>query len=228
MNRRLFLAACLLCCLISCTRKKDDSNQIVRSPLSPEAVGKLHGYLHKLMCGDLQDDRSCKLSSDQEQSFLNVIVLGNPTVTYDVKLRIRGLLEPRRYTGGALHDPANKWFYAGGVPDTLRANNGQAYNIYKISVSDPEQDYYLNCDTDNHLGSGYMPSHSIYKVDYTVTIPAKGGSFISVITDDEAGSGMINNADNQIVEGIPSGLIEQPWDGQFFYIEVESIVPANR
>jgi hypothetical protein len=196
------------------------------APLGVEAAGKLHGFLHKLKCGDLQDARSCKLSPDQERSRTDVVLAGDPATTYDLKLRVRGLVEPRRYQGGALHDPANKWFYAGGTPDPLRKGGGHAYNIYQIAVSDPKQDYYLNRDTEDYLGKGYMPGHTIYKLDYSVSIKAKGGATISVITDDLAKSGMINNADKQVVEGVPASLIEQPWDGQFFYLEVESITPA--
>lgn len=225
MKRIIFIALCLTVFCYGCKRKNTEEVQVKHSPLSPEAVGQLHGYLYKIKCGDPQDKRSCKIHADEEESFMNVIVLGNPSVLYNVTLHIRGLVEPRRYTGGVLHDPDNKWFYAGGVPDTARANNGQAYNIYKIRVNDPKQEYYLNFDSDNYLNSGYMASHSVYKIDYTVTIQAKGGSFITVITEDEPGSGMISNADKQIVEGIPTSVIEQPWDGQFFYIEVKSINP---
>ncbi len=46
------------------------------------------------------------------------------------------------------------------------------------------------------------------------------------MTDDEAGSGMINNADKTVVEGVPASLVPQPWDGQFFYFEVEAITPS--
>ena len=103
--------------------------------LGIEAVGKLHGYLHKLKCGDAQDARSCKLSADQERSRLDVVLAGDPGQTYLVKLRVRGLLEPRRYTGGALVDPNNKWLYAGGTPNPLRKNGGQAYNIYQVAAA---------------------------------------------------------------------------------------------
>jgi len=197
------------------------------APLKVEAAGKLHGFLHKLKCGDPQDARSCKLSPDQERSRTDVVLAGDPATTYDLKLRVRGLVEPRRYMGGALHDAANKWFHAGGTPDPLRKGGGHAYNIYQIAVSDPKQDYYLNRDTDEFLSGGYLPSHTIYKLDYSVVIKARGGATISVITDDLAKSGMINNADKQVIEGLPPGLVEQPWDGQFFYLEVESITPAG-
>jgi hypothetical protein len=197
------------------------------APVGPEAAGKLHGYLFKLQCGALQDSRSCKLSPEQEKSRLDVVLAGDPATVYDVKLRVRGLLEPRRYTGGALADAANPWFYVGGAPDPLKKGGGHAYNIYQVSVSDPKQDHFLNRDTGDYLGGGYQPSHTIYKVDYLATIKARGGSTISVITDDLAGSGMINNADKQVVDGIPAALITQPWDGQFFYLEVESITPAG-
>jgi hypothetical protein len=195
--------------------------------LGPEAAGKLHGYLFKLSCGELQDSRSCKLSPEQEKSRLDVVLAGDPGKVYDLRLRVRGLVEPRRYTGGALADPANPWLYVGGAPDPLKKGGGHAYNIYQLSVSDPKQDFYLNRDTADYLGGGYQPSHTIYKIDYPVTLKVRGGATISVITDDLARSGMINNADKQVVEGLPPGLITQPWDGQFFYLEVESITPAG-
>jgi hypothetical protein len=195
-------------------------------PLPSEAAGKLHGYHVKLKCGAAQDKRSCKLSPEQEKSRLDVTLAGDPAALYIVKLRVRGLVEPRRYTGGAQVDPANPWLYSGGTPDPLRKNNGQAYNIYQIAVSSPAAHVFLNRDTEDHLGGGYVPSHSVFKVDYPLSLTVKGGATISVITDDEAGSGMINNADQQTIDGIPATLVPQPWDGQFFYLEVLSITPA--
>ena len=82
------------------------------------------------------------------------------------RLAATGLLEPRRYTGGAQVDPANPWLYAGGTPDPLKKNNGQAYNIYQLAVSAPASHVFLNRDTNDNLGGGYVPSHSIFKVDY--------------------------------------------------------------
>jgi hypothetical protein len=192
----------------------------------PAAAGPLHGYLFRLKCGEAQDARSCKLGPEQEGSRLDVVLAGDPAQIYDVKVRVRGLLEPRRYTGGALVDPANnRWLYAGGAPDPSKKNGGNAYNVYRIAVSDPQQDHFLNHDSEDHLGGGYVPSHTIYKVDYVVPLRARGGATVSVITDDKPGSGMINNADRQTVEGVPAGALPQPWDGQFFYLEVESVTP---
>jgi hypothetical protein len=243
---RLLLPA--LCALLGCAHKSGDPAssagsqatasppalspkvpEIPGSPLGPmgaDAAGALNGYLLKLKCGAAQDARSCKLSSDQERSRLDVKLAGDAGNLYEVRLRVRGLVEPRRYTGGQLLDPANKWLYVGGEPDSNRKNNGQAYNIYQIAVSEPKQHYFLNRDTDNHLGGGYTPSHSIFKIDYALVLKVKGGATISVITDDQARSGMINNADKQVVEGLPPDLIPQPWDGQFFHITVESVAPA--
>jgi hypothetical protein len=199
------------------------------SPLGPmgaDAAGALNGYLLKLKCGAAQDSRSCKLSSDQERSRLDVKLAGDADKLYEVRLRVQGLVEPRRYLGGQLVDPANKWLYAGGEPDPSKKNNGQAYNIYQVAVSEPKAHYFLNRDTDNNLGGGYTPSHSIFKIDYPLVLKVKGGATISVITDDQARSGMINNADKQVVEGLPADVIPQPWDGQFFHITVESVAPA--
>jgi hypothetical protein len=195
-------------------------------PMGVDAVGALNGYLLKLKCGAAQDARSCKLSSDQERSRLDVKLAGDADRLYEVRLRIQGLVEPRRYVGGHLVDPANRWLYAGGEPDPGKKNNGHAYNIYQIAVSDPPEHYFLNRDTDNHLGGGYTASHSIYPIDYPLVLKVKGGATISVVTDDQPSSGMINNADKQVVEGLPPELIPQPWDGQFFHITVESVRPA--
>jgi hypothetical protein len=203
--------------------------EIPRAPLGPmgaDAVGALHGYMLRLKCGPAQDARSCKLGPEQEKSRLDVVVTGDPDKLYEVRLRVRGLVEPRRYTGGAPVDPANPWLYAGGEPDPGRKNNGHAYNVYQIAVSDPAQHYFLNRDSDNHLGGGYVPSHSVFKIDYPLLLKVKGGATISVITDDRPRSGMINNADKQVVEDIPPEALPQPWDGQFFLITVDSVAPA--
>ena len=227
MKHTLTLALLIGLCSGACAHKDTAGPPAPAAPQGPEAAGKLHGHLHKLKCGEAQDARSCKLSADQERSRLDVVLPGDSGTVYEVRLRVRGLVEPRRYTGGQLVDPANKWLYRGGAPDPLRKNNGQAYNVYQISVSEPQQDYFLNRDTDDHLGGGYVPSHSTFKIDYPLTLKVKGGATVSVITDDEAKSGMINNADKQVVDGIPPALLPQPWDGQFFYIEVLSVTPSG-
>jgi hypothetical protein len=150
---------------------------------------------------------------------------GDPSVTYDVTIRVRGNVEPRGYTGGALQDPANLWFYVGGLPGG--PNDNRLYNQYKILVSEPKQVYYLNANSRGVLPSS-SKDHDTWKIDYTAKLKIKGGAMVDVANEDLP-SGMNANFLNVKVDGVPPELVMQEpmgFPGQFFYIEVESVVPS--
>ena len=77
---------------------------------------------------------------------------GDPAVVYDVVVRVRGLVEPRGYTGGMLQDPANPWLYVGGMPGG--PDDNAFYNQYKILVAEPKQVYYLNANSNTNISPG--------------------------------------------------------------------------
>jgi hypothetical protein len=192
-----------------------------------ELAGALHGHCRTQLCGpDLGDGKSCQLTSDQLRT--EVFSFGGDAgTTYDVTLRIRGLVEPRRYTGGMLQDPETSgWFYVGGEPDNQTANSGHLYGILKIDVSDPPQHYFFNRDSQGY-SDDQTANHELYVLNELGTIRVRGGATVGVVNDDAEGSGMIRNHRNLSVEGVPGECVEQPWDGQFFYIEVESVSVAQ-
>jgi hypothetical protein len=187
-------------------------------------AGEIHKHLRALKCGaDLGDGKSCRLAKDQERIEKKVVFGGDPATTYAVKLHVRALVEPRGYTGGMLQDMSNVWFYVGGMPGGPGDDN--RYGVYQIAVSDPKQDYFLNRDHSMLLKNAQL-NHNLWKLDYVVTLEVKGGATVSLINADAPGSGMIRNHEKHQLIGVPADL-QQPWDGQFFYLEVEAVTPAR-
>jgi hypothetical protein len=191
-------------------------------------AGKLHRYVRTLRCvrPNPQDTRRSCFCSDADANKHDVLTFGgDPSVTYDVTIHVRGNVEPRGYTGGALQDPANLWFYVGGMPGG--PNDNRLYNQYKILVSDPKQVYYLNANSRGVLPSS-SKDHDTWKIDYTAKLKIKGGAMVDVANEDLP-SGMNANFLNVKVEGVPPDLVMQEpmgFPGQFFYVEVDSVVPA--
>jgi hypothetical protein len=188
-------------------------------------AGMLHKHLTTVKCVRQQSDgKSCFASAADENRSTAISFAGDPAITYDVKLHVRGLVEPRGYTGGMLQDPGNVWFYVGGMPGGPQDDN--RYGSYQIATADPKQVYFLNRDDKNILHS--PQNHNLFKLDYTVTIKVKGGSMVQVIVADAKSSGMINNWMKSRVDGIPEDVFMQPatgFDGQFIYLEVDAVTP---
>jgi len=186
-------------------------------------AGEIHKHLRTLKCGaDLGDGKSCRLATDMEKVEKKAVFGGDPAVTYELKLHVRGLVEPRGYTGGALQDPMNVWLYVGGMPGG--PGDDSRYGSYSVAVSDPKQVYYLNRDHMMILKNPAL-NHSLFELDYVAVIKVKGGATVSLINADAAGSGMIRNHEKHVVPGVPADLLPQPWDGQFVYFEVDAVTP---
>jgi hypothetical protein len=187
-------------------------------------AGEIHRHLRTLKCGaDLGDGKSCRLSTDMEKVEKKVVFGGDPAVTYEVKLHVRGLVEPRGYTGGEPQDPAIVWLYVGGMPGG--PGDDSRYGSYSVAVSDPKQVYYLNRDHMMILKNPAL-NHSLFELDYVALVKVKGGATVSLINADAAGSGMIRNHEKHVVHGVPTELLQQPWDGQFVYFEVDAVTPV--
>jgi hypothetical protein len=131
---------------------------------------------------------------------------GKSDVVYDVTVRIRGVVEPKNFTGGTVE---KDHFQIGGTPVE------DHYNLYQLKVSDPAQTYTVNRHQDK-------VAHFVFQVDYTAVIPVRGGASITVgeyDTNDIA----IANFKNFVVEGIAPAPVA--YDGQFFQIDVVSAKP---
>lgn len=98
-----------------------------------------------------------------------VVIGGVEGTTYTVRVRVKGTVETRNYTGGSVGDPLLPYFYIGGaiVPENTR-------NIYKLEISDPPQTYYLNHDTD---------PVEVVDLDYVVLVQMAAGATVTLSYD---------------------------------------------
>ena len=91
---------------------------------------------------------------------------GSRDATYDVRLRIRGIVEPTTIVGGETPDPDHPYFKIGGTVATPE------WSAWHIEVSSPKQTYWLN-----HYPS---VSHTIHAEDFEATIRVAGQAAVVV------------------------------------------------
>jgi hypothetical protein len=130
---------------------------------------------------------------------------GRKGVLYDVTLHVRGVVEPKNFTGGTVQFDH---FQTGG---TAVKND---YNFYSLHVSDPEATYTFNRN-EQKVG------HYTFPIDYRVTIPIRGGAIVTMGAYD-SNDVAIANHEHHIVVGAPPAPL--PFDGQFFQLDVDSAV----
>jgi hypothetical protein len=180
----------------------------------------------------------CPQKDDVKNQHVTLHLAGDASITYVVKLRVRGIVERYWYDGGSL-DPISKVFYSGGVPTvggyasacknqasslpfTLPAEltpvdgcfNG--FNMFALSVSAPKQHFFLNYTTDK---DGDRPPHAVYPQDYTVSVDMQGQAtldFFAVGSDEHQ---CYNH--NQIIDGVE--LPSSPYIGEFLQFDVVSV-----
>lgn len=133
---------------------------------------------------------------------------GAPGVIHDVTLRVRGVVEPKNFTGGTVeHDH----FQIGGTPDV------DHYNFYSLKVSDPAESYTVN-RSDKKVG------HFLFAIDYTVTVPIRGGATVTLGAYDDNDISIANHQKIVVPEIPPAPA---PFDGQFFQIDVLAVAPRR-
>lgn len=134
------------------------------------------------------------------------IFAGDPAVVYDVTLRVRGVVEPKNFTGGTvLHDH----FQIGGTPHV------DNYNFYTVKISNPAETYTVNRHQ-KKIG------HYVFAIDYTVTIPIRGGATVTMGGYDDNEIAIANHKGVVVPEVPPAPA---PFDGHFFQLDVISAVP---
>jgi hypothetical protein len=109
------------------------------------------------------------------------------------------------------------------VPVEIRPSDGcyNGFNIFALTVSSPKQSYYLNYTTDFD-GNDRQP-HSVYKTDYTVTIPIAGGAELDFYTIDGDHHQVTNNG----TMTVPNLKTAQPYNGNFLELSVVNVTRAN-
>lgn len=140
---------------------------------------------------------------------------GSAEVTYDITLRIRGVLEPHVYTGGA---QVGDHFYVGGAPLLP-----SGYNTVSITVSAPAKTYYLN------LADAKGEIYQVFNLDYTAVVSANGGAKVTLgLTDPDCA--LVRNCQSftgECAPYVPAAVPPAPaaFDGQFLQLDLLSLTP---
>jgi len=135
---------------------------------------------------------------------------GDQGTTYQVMLHIRGVVELKSYFGGS----SDGAFRMGADP------RNDAWNIYRLEVSDPPATYYLNSGPENMYTTA---------LDETHAITVRGGATVRLVCNAEDhtnGAGVLirNQDENGTPLASPAGVepADHPFDGQFLQIDVVS------
>jgi hypothetical protein len=133
-------------------------------------------------------------------------VKGDPGTTYNVVFRVRGVVEQLPVTGGTpVAGSSGRCLKA---PYTLP---GGGYQPYTLQVSDPPATYVFN----------HNPSTAaIVVLDYSVTIPVKGGALLKMIATASDGQ-QLRPSGQQAPDNDPNYpiVVYQPFDGQFMQLD---------
>ena len=133
---------------------------------------------------------------------------GRNGVVYDVAFHVRGVVEPKNFTGGTVQF---EHFQSGGTP----VKND--YNFYSLHVSDPEATYTFNRN-EQKVG------HYTFPIDYRVSILIRSGATVIMGAYDSNDVAIANHERSVIAGVVPA---PQPFDGQFFQLDVESVTPRK-
>lgn len=150
------------------------------------------------------------------QSAKEATIGGTAGATYDVTLRIRGIVEPTQIDGGMRLDTTTFQYQNmtwRKVPFTIggTVNRGD-YSQWRISVASPKQEYFLN--------DYQTVGHYIFKLDYQVTIQMAANSKVTLDGFD-SNEREIVNYEKYTIEGIPGSMNY----GQFIQCNVVSVKP---
>ena len=168
-------------------------------------AASLSGLRWELPCRSPASDTVC--DTDNSLS-LQTTLQGAPGQLYVVRLRIRGVLEEKTYTGGK---PLGQ-FMLGGAPAI------DDWNTYALTVSSPAQTVYLNPGT-----SGL---YYCVPVDDTVTLTMQGTATVRLWAEVYDAQQIVNVDASGSAILVP-GVAPYPaaFNGQFAQIDVISVQP---
>jgi hypothetical protein len=143
-------------------------------------------------------------------------ITGTPGTTYDVTLRIRGIVEPTQIDGGMRPDTSTFQYQNmtwRKVPFTIGGSvNRGDYSQWRLTVASPKQELFLN--------DYQTVGHYIFKLDYQVTIQMAANSKLTLDGND-SNERQIVNYEKYALEGIPGSMNY----GQFIQCNVVSVKP---
>ncbi len=141
-------------------------------------------------------------------------VPGDEDTNYTVTVRIRGLVELKRYTGGSVVSTnLNK----DGAPENI---TDEAWNEYSLLIGEdpdsPDDTYWLNRNPN-------AADSASYTIDYTFSFTVAGGTKLTLRAD-AVESFQAANIDDKTVEDVAP--YPEPYDGQFLQMDIISIEEA--
>ena len=185
-----------------------DSGSGVDVPSDATLLGiasQLQGFRIELPCDAMTTETGvCTTTATVDKQTHPLALGGDPGTTYDVELRVRGVVEWMTYSGCATSAQAP--FCIGG------SKLDATFNIYSLTVPDPKQTYYFN--------RGATIEHAVYTVDYTVTIPMKGKAALTFSVDGQNLKEMANITNLVVLEIPPAPAA---YAGQFLQFDVVSV-----
>lgn len=171
-------------------------------------AGALSGLRWELPCQSAATDPA--LCTTQTANITKTTTLaGASGTTYAVKLRFRGVVEPKTYNGGV----ETGFFSVGGTPATDTAN------IYRLTVSAPPATFFVNSGTTRASTALYAEA-----IDYEATVDIQAGATVT-LTAEPLDALQIKNRDQAGAPFVITGVAPAPsaFDGQFVQMDVVSV-----
>ena len=143
---------------------------------------------------------------------------GDPSKVYEIKLRLRGITEPKTYKNckevNVRADDGHHPMVCDGTGQNV-ANSDDSFNWLNFRLNDPRQDFYMNM-------APIDEPHRVEKLDEAFTIRARGQSTATFLYDDLNG-GEIRNCPKYTFPGITAvaPYDNTAIDGQFWQWDCE-------
>ncbi|HVZ71229.1 MAG TPA: LamG domain-containing protein [Polyangia bacterium] len=165
-------------------------------------AGSLSGLLWKLPCTTDSTGPACPTTASTTQM---ATLAGTAGTTYDVTLHFRGIVEQKTYAGGCA--PGGGMWLSGGADD------GDTFNVYRLSISSPPQTYFLN--------AGASSINHLFPIDFQQTVRIDAGATVTLFADAKDGLEIINvGSDMTTPITVTGASVQQPYDGQFIQMDV--------
>lgn len=199
----LLLGACAATTVVERTPEGCRPGELLREGACFDVASGLNGLRWEMRCLP-EHGRQCV--AERADPARSAALGGEPGVLYEVRLRVRGVVELAPYRGGL----GEGHWYDGGDPADGNAN------LALLTVSEPAQHHFLN--------AGEAGRQHPIAVDYAHTIRVAGGAEVTLSAHAQDGLLLSNRGvDGRplVVQGIPPS--PRPFDGQFLQVDVVSV-----
>ncbi|MBS2013204.1 MAG: hypothetical protein JST00_09975 [Deltaproteobacteria bacterium] len=171
-------------------------------------AGSLSGLRWELPCAAAATDPAL-CTTPTANVTKSTTLAGAPGTTYAVKLRFRGVIEPKTYNGGV----ETGFFSVGGTPASDTAN------IYRLTVSAPAATFFVNSGTTRASNALYAEA-----IDYEATVDIQAGATVT-LTAEPLDALQIKNRDQAGAPFVIPGIAPAPaaFDGQFVQMDVLAV-----